>query len=371
MKGAYRIFESVQDFDMEAVMQGHSHRTCRRMMAFERVCVALDRTLLDFSAKPRTCRDMGDAGRNQTGTTSRGVGIFTAWVSTEEGIPLGILRSDCEVHHFRKKGDPKPKDVPPGKRKSFIWIKFVRWVNGIAKWMPKTKLCILCGRESDFGGFLNEIQPLPNVEVVLRAKADRAVEGGSRRRHTLFRLMRAADECAKMTVRVPRISKQPKKRGQAAGSARAAGDAVLSVRMHKVTFRLPDGKSPTLWAVTAVELDKPKGLERVWWNLLTTRSLKNPEDAVKCVGDYARRWGIEEFHRVFKHGCRVERLALRELDHMQRAVGVEEIVAWSFMLRHKLGREHPELPPEAAFDDLEAAVLNVFSLKKRELKSAI
>ena len=112
MKGAYRIFESGQAFGMAEVMQGHSDRTCRRMMCHDRVYVALDRTLLDFTPKPRTCRDMGDAGRNQTGTASRGVGIFSARVSTDRGVPLGILRSDCEVARFRKKGDPRPKDVP-------------------------------------------------------------------------------------------------------------------------------------------------------------------------------------------------------------------------------------------------------------------
>ena len=361
MKGAYRIFESEQAFGMDDVMQGHAHRTCRRMMAFERVYVAMDRTLLDFSSKPRTSRDMGDAGRNQTAAASRSIGIFSAWVSTEEGIPLGILRSDCEVRGFWKKDDPKPREVPPEKTAPYIWLEFVLWMNGIARWMPKTKLCILCDRESDFGGFLSEIQLLPNVEVILRAKADRAVEGGSRRRHSLFRLMRAKEECAKMTVRVPRIVKQSRKREQAPGSARAARNAVLSVRMHRVAFRLHDGKSAPLWAVTAVELDKPKGLERVWWNLLTTRALESPEDAVKCVEDYARRWSIKEFHHVLKHGCKVEQLSLREPDHIERAIGVEEIVAWSFMLRHKLGREHPELPPEAAFDDLEVAVLEVFS----------
>ena len=364
MKGAYRIFESVQAFGMAEVMQGHSDRTCRRMMAQDRVYVALDRTLLDFTPKPRTCRDMGDAGRNQTGTTSRGVGIFSAWVTTDRGVPLGILRSDCEITRFRKKGDPKPKDVPPEKRKSHIWIEFVRWVNGIARWMPGTKVTVLCDREGDFGGFLTEIALLPSVEVVVRAKVDRAVEGEGRRRQTLFRLMARKEECAKMTVRVPRISKQPKKRGQAARSAREARDAELSVRMHRVKFRLQGEKTVELWAVAAVELKKPEDSERVWWNLLTARGLETPEDAVKCVEDYARRWGIEEFHRVLKDGCKVENLALRELDHVQRAIGVEEIVAWSFMIKHKLGREHPELPPEAAFDDLEVAVLNVFSLKK-------
>ena len=366
MKGAYRLFESAQAFGMAEVMKGHSDRTCRRMMAQDRVYVALDRTLLDFTPKPRTCRDMGDAGRNQTGTTSRGVGIFSAWVTAADGVPLGILRSDCEVSRFRKKGDPKPKDVPPEKRKSHIWIEFVRWVNGIARWMPDTKVCILCDRESDFGGFLKEILLQPNVEAVLRAKVDRAVEGGGRKRQTLFRLMARKEECAKMTVRVPRISRQPKKRGQAARSAREARDAELSVRMHRVTFRLQGEEAATLWAVTAVELKKPEDSERVWWNLLATRALETPEDAVKCVEDYARRWSIEEFHRVLKDGCKVENLALRELDHVQRAIGVEEIVAWSYMFRHKLGREHPELPPEAAFDDLEVAVLNVLNLKKKE-----
>ncbi len=115
--------------------------------------------------------------------------------------------------------------------------------------------------------------------------------------------------------------------------------------------------------MTAVELDKPKGMERIRWNLLTTRFIESPEDAVKCVGVYVRSWGFEEFYRVFRHWCKVERIALRDLDHIQRAIGVEEIVARSFMLRHKLGREQPELPPEAAFDDLEVVALGVFSKK--------
>ncbi|MBQ1421069.1 MAG: transposase, partial [Desulfovibrio sp.] len=152
------------------------------------------------------------------------------------------------------------------------------------------------------------------------------MEGEERKRQTLFRLMALKEECAKMTVRVPRISKQPRKRGQAARSAREARDAELSVRMHRAKLRLQGEKTVELWAVATVELKKPKDSERVWWNLLTARVLEPPEDAVKCVGDYARRWGIEEFHRVLKDGCRVENLALRELDHVQRAIGIEEIV---------------------------------------------
>ena len=96
-----------------------------------------------------------------------------------------------------------------------------------------------------------------------------------------------------------------RKRGQATRSAREARDAELSVRMHRAKLRLQGEKTVELWAVATVELKKPKNSERVWWNLLTARVLEPPEDAVKCVGDYARRWGIEEFHRVLKDGCKV------------------------------------------------------------------
>ncbi len=244
---AIRIFESAQAFGMDEVMQGHPHRTCRRMKSFGRVFVALDRTLLEFSPRSQKCRDMGYTGRNQTGATSRGVGIFSAWASTEEGIPPGVLSPDCEVRRFRKRGDLRPKDASVAKRKQHIWIEFVRWVNGIALWMPKTRLCVLCGCERGSGDFLNEIRLLPSLDVVLRAKADCAVEGGSWRRHTLFRLMRGVEECAKTTVRVLRISRQPGKRSKAARSAGVAGNAVLSMRLRKVAFRMPNGKSAELW----------------------------------------------------------------------------------------------------------------------------
>ena len=40
-----------------------------------------------------------------------------------------------------------------------------------------------------------------------------------------------------------------------------------------------------------------------------------------------RRWTIEEWHRVIKDCRRVEDLALRDLDHMKRAMTLKVLVA--------------------------------------------
>ena len=75
-----------------------------------------------------------------------------------------------------------------------------------------------------------------------------------------------------------------------------------------------------------------------------------------------KRWTIEEWHRVVKHVCRIEDLALRELDHMKRVMAVKMIVAWSIMLRLKLGLKVDGLSPEDLFDDLEVGILRILAL---------
>jgi hypothetical protein len=171
-----------------------------------------------------------------------------------------------------------------------------------------------------------------------------------------------------MVVKVPRQSERPKKRGQAARRNRKARAAELSLSMRRVAFRPParlkDGGKITVNAVVAVEMAPPEPAweERVHWFLLTTMELKSGRDAVACVENYMKRWTIEEWHRVVKHVCRIEDLALRELARMKRVMAVKMIVAWSIMLRLKLGLEVKGLSPEDLFDDLEAGVLRILAL---------
>ena len=365
-KAMYRLFDAEDGaVTMESLFGGHVCRTCRRMMAHRIVFATIDATEYNYDSKPVTSRDMGEIGRNQA-STARGLAQYATLVHTAGRVPLGILHVSLEARRFRERGAPRPSpNRPVEEKETNAWLEHARHVNQIAGWMPDTTVILLCDRGSDFYEFLREVTLLPNVHVILRAKVNREVVDG---KDPLFQLLAGSDECARMVVKVPRQSERPKKRGQAARRERKAREAELSLSMREVTFRPPawlkGGEKITLNAVAAVEMDPPKPAweERVHWFLLTTLPLKSGGDAAACVENYMKRWTIEEWHRVVKHVCRIEDLALRELDRMKRVMAVKMIVAWSIMLRLKLGLKVDGLSPEDLFDDLEVGILRILAL---------
>jgi hypothetical protein len=77
------------------------------------------------------------------------------------------------------------------------------------------------------------------------------------------------------------------------------------------------------------------------------------------------RWRIEDWHRVLKTGCRIERLAFETGERLKRAVAINLVIAWRIMLMTLLGRECPELPAEVLFSDLEIRVLSAFARQRK------
>ena len=65
----------------------------------------------------------------------------------------------------------------------------------------------------------------------------------------------------------------------------------------------------------AQEVAPPRGVEGLEWMLLTTVEVKGLKDAFERLDWYAKRWGIEVYHRILKSGCRVE---AHQLEHARR-----------------------------------------------------
>ncbi len=52
---------------------------------------------------------------------------------------------------------------------------------------------------------------------------------------------------------------------------------------------------------------RPAGVdEPLEWMLLSTLPVTSFEEAKTALARYAKRWGIEIYHRVLKSGCRIE-----------------------------------------------------------------
>jgi len=150
--------------------------------------------------------------------------------------------------------------------------------------------------------------------------------------------------------------------------SRAARTARLSLRAAAVSLLAPTGHTgPALpvWAIFAREEDTPAATTPLEWMLLTTVPVTSLEQAIERLTWYTRRWGIEVLHRTLKSGCRIERRQLGHADRLEACLAIDLVVAWRIYYLNKLGREVPQAPCTAYFDDAEWKALMVFTANHR------
>jgi Transposase Tn5 dimerisation domain len=130
------------------------------------------------------------------------------------------------------------------------------------------------------------------------------------------------------------------------------------VRVAPVCLKAPAGKES--WApwvsTTAIFLTEsrlPAGEAPVEWLLLSSQPVTTLADAVEIVKWYLCRWEVEVYFRIYKSGCRVERLQLEISEHLEPALALYMIIAWRIQSIVMLGRAYPDLPCDVVFDDLE------------------
>ena len=94
--------------------------------------------------------------------------------------------------------------------------------------------------------------------------------------------------------------------------------------------------------------------------LLTTMAVQNFDEAVEKLGWYAKRWGIEVYHRTLKSGCKIEERQLGSADRIETCLAIDMVVAWRIFHLIKLGRETPDVPCSVFFEQAEWKALYCF-----------
>ena len=140
--------------------------------------------------------------------------------------------------------------------------------------------------------------------------------------------------------------------------ARTARLVRQRLRAMRITPRAPfrrGSKLPAVsfWAVLAEEIDPPEGEEPLRWLRLTSEEVSTPQAARRIVALYLRRWDIEVFHRILKTGCRVEALQLKAQQAVLNGLILYAIIAWRILYLVHLGRQCPQLPCSAVFEESE------------------
>ena len=352
--GYYRLIEQPDDsgVTVDSILAPHRERTIERMRGHRTVLCIQDGSDLRYATRPG-CAGLEVIGRNQTTSRTKGLHMHLTMAVTRLGLPLGVLR--C--------GFGTPSKAAGGKSRR--WIDGLRDIAELAGSLTRrTRLIAVMDREADFFELFDERRHSGRVEILVRAKHDRrlADEEGK-----LFATMAKGPADGYVEVPIEGLTARPKSSRKRARPARTRRLALCEVRCRKL--RLPPtikGREEVrMQGVHLVETDPPEGEKAVQWHLLTSLEVDSAEEAIEVVDHYLQRWRVEDYFRVLKSGCGVERMTFRTAGRMQRAIAINSVIAWRLMVLTLLGRQVPTLPADLLFTAQELGFLSDYAREHR------
>jgi len=345
-KAAYRFFKN-PNVNLQTLLRPHVQATVARVREHPVVLAVQDSTSLNYTAHSST------TGLGPINTSKdRGVGLWMhdTMAFTPEGVPLGLLHVQCWARDPKDVGKKHRRAKRPIEHKeSMKWLTSYRVVAEAQALCPDTMLVSTGDREADLYELFADAQSHSNGPRLL-VRAERTRNRQADQMHLWHRLERE-----------PVAGEQelyiPKREGRPARTAK------LVVRYAQVTLKPPRGKGldpVTVWAVYVKEVDYPPEAKRVEWMLLTTVETTTFEQACERVGWYARRWGIEVYHRTVKSGCKIEDRRLGAADRLEACLAVDLVVAWRVYLLTQQGRDTPDIPCDVYLSEEEWIALHAY-----------
>ena len=329
-KGTYRFF-ATEDIPASAIREAHHQATLQRVQDHPVILAVQDTTTLNYSTHPQT-QGLGSIGSHSPKTV--GLIMHSTLAITPTGVPLGFVhtsvrarqaaRGQRATRHRRKLAD----------KESVKWVESLTACQALATQCPQTQWINVTDREGDlYEWFAQALAPTadPRVHLLVRSRHNRPLEDQTK---TLWERVRARPVAATLEVCVGSRNQQPSRL------------ATVSIRFAEVTLEPPRRHTHLgplrVWVVEAYEARSPKGAEPILWRLVTTVPVTSAEEAILCVRWYSQRWQIEVLHRVLKSGCRIEQRQLETAQRLDRALAVDQVVAWRILGLCKAAREQPD-----------------------------
>ena len=345
--GPYRLIEQPAESAVTPanILAPHRERSLQRMRGRRLVQCLQDGSDLNFATRPG-CAGLEVIGRNQTGTGPLGLHLHLTLATTPQGLPLGVLRCGFGPADPERGGKPQR------------WLDSYRNLAATARELTRrTRLVAVTDREADFFALFDEQRRYGRIDLLVRAQPDRCLEGPARK---LFPALAAGPPASCLEIEIEGLTARPKASGPPTRPARQKRQAVCELRFRRLT--LPPtrrGLEPVdLWGVHLVEAAPLLGEEAVQWRLLTSLPVEDADAATEIVRHSWQRWRIEDFFRVLQSGCRVEHLAFRTADRLQRAIAINSVIAWCLMAMTRLGRQVPDCAAELLFTDSDLSFLS-------------
>jgi len=346
-RAAYRFFDHAKT-TMDELLEPHYEATIERISQEPIVLVAQDTTSLNYSTHPATV-GLGPISTQPKGVV--GLLVHDSMAFNLAGTPLGLIDVQCwarDPKQFHKKQFRHQRPIE--QKESQKWLDGFQKVAQARQRCPNTTLVSVGDREADiYELFHLALNDPSGAHLLVRAEHNRQL---AEEQGLLWEQIAVEPVAGIQILSVPRQAK------------RAARQAHLEVRFKRVKLKPPQRKAALgeieITAIVAQETQAPEGVEPIEWVLLTTLAVNHFAQATEKLGWYAKRWGIEVYHRTLKSGCQIEERQLGSADRIEACLAIDMVVAWRIFHLTKLGRETPDVPCTVFFEDTQWKALYCF-----------
>jgi hypothetical protein len=328
LEAAYRFFGN-EAVEPAAVLEPHIRETAARCEDRAAVIVPHDSTDFVFTGKRQGLGRM--RGHKERGFFAH-LSLAVSWDTARE--PLGVLGLETWIRGRTKTSTPwntRLRQTDPD-RESTRWL---RGVLTVEETVPRTRTVHVMDREADDYQLFSALIA-GRHRFIVRSKFDRRLEGDGL-------LGDALSAFATELVRDVPLTKRRQPlfpSAQKVHPARDARVAKLAIKAGQVVLQRPNGmkaevpKHLPINVVVVEELVPPKGEAPVAWRLYTTEPIHDSASLERIVDGYRCRWVVEEFFKVLKTGCGIERRQLESRHALENALAVFVPIAWR-VLRHR------------------------------------
>lgn len=334
-EGAYKLIEN-SAVRVEDVLEGVFASTVKSWDATNVTLVIQDTTSISLS------HSVADELR-ENGSSSGFYAHSSLLVDFATSTPIGLVDQSIWVRA------PKPARAGAATRRkrNYMDKESYKWVESFHRARHRLKrmdnVITVCDREADIFEFLSTQQEL-GCRFVVRLSHNRALQDQADYLHDAIAKFPVVGH---RNVFISQRGGQKASHLQAARNAREAREAITSIAAGEVTIKPPrstrtKGLSPIkVHVIHVFEPDPPEGKPAVSWMLFSSEAVTDAADANRIVDMYATRWTIEEFHKAWKSGCKIEERKLQSLETVERMLAITAPVAVRIMQLKYLGESTP------------------------------
>lgn len=353
-QGAYDWLENPA-CEPGSVARASHQATARRCQNQPLVFVPVDKASLTL-ADPQVRKDLGPVGTRVT--RARGLQVMSAIAVDEEGTPQGLLGQA----YWSRTNEPHAVPAhrrPVQEKETRYWEQVMGQARqNLSAQAAGSKPWFQVDREGDaWPVIVGALELRQDQYLTIRASWNRRLQdcpGSQEQGQGAAYLWGCLQDHPVLGDYQLHVSAGPK---------RTAREAIMQLRAGPVTLDLYNKQTKThqparVWAVLVQESTAvPAGQKPIEWLLLTTYPVHSVQDAGLVVWAYTQRWRIEEFHKAWKSGCRVEDIQLEESERIVKWAIILAAVAMRLVRLTYLARHQPQRPARQELTEYEVEAL--------------